>query len=143
MNEITRRPMAIVCDLDGTLCLFDGRGPFEMERCGTDMMNVPVERLLRILHDKGQMILLVSGRFEQYRPQTETWLRAHGLHWYDALYLRADGDYRKDTEIKRELYEQRIKPYYDVWLSLDDRNQSVECWRALDIPCFQVAPGDF
>lgn len=133
---------AIICDLDGTLCLFNGRGPFEMEKCDTDLINLPVSLTLRAFHKAGTQIIFVTGRFEEHREKTCDWLRRYGPP-YRALYMRADGDYRKDAEVKTEIYRQHIEPHYDVLLSLDDRNQSVECWRSLGVPCFQVAPGDF
>lgn len=136
------KDLAIICDLDGTLAVFNGRGPFEMEKCDTDILNLAVYVTLHSLAAAGYSVILVSGRFEQYRPQTEAWLDKHKVPW-QRLHLRADGDYRKDKEIKRELYEREIRPHHTVLLSLDDRNQSVECWRELGIPCFQVAPGDF
>jgi hypothetical protein len=113
-----------------------------MEKCGDDQPNEPVLATLQAYRRQGYTILLVTGRFEAYRDATVEWLMRHRLEW-GALFMRADGDYRKDAEVKRELYKCHIAPHYDVMLSLDDRNQSVECWRALGVPCFQVAPGDF
>src|SRR5260221_225045 len=136
------KPKAIICDLDGTLALMGDRGPFEMEKCEHDTLNRPVYLMLEACRLAGYRIILVSGRFERVREMTVEWLMRHRVEWA-ALHLRADGDYRKDAIVKQEVYERDIKPHYDVVLSLDDRNQSVECWRSLGIPCFQVAPGDF
>ncbi len=133
---------AIICDLDGTLALFNGRGPFEMEKCGDDLLNGPVSETVDALNRRGWQVLLVTGRFEQFRSQTEEWLFKHKVRFH-ALWMRADGDFRKDAIVKRELYEREIAPHYDVLLALDDRNQSVQCWRDLGLTCFQVAPGDF
>lgn len=148
-SELVRRAVrlagrrnAVICDLDGTLCIFNGRGPFEMERCGDDLISLPVDITLQAFAELKYALVLVTGRFEQYRPQTETWLARHGIA-YDALFMRSDGDYRKDADVKRELYAAKIEPQYNVLLALDDRNQSVACWRELGVPCFQVAPGDF
>ena len=59
------------------------------------------------------------------------------------LYMRPTGDYRTDTEWKRECYESYIKPVYDVRLVLDDRASVVAMWRELGLECWQVAEGDF
>jgi hypothetical protein len=57
--------------------------------------------------------------------------------------MREAGDSRKDSIVKQELYERHIKPSYDVFVVLDDRNQVVDMWRSLGLVCLQVAPGDF
>tara|TARA_R110002020_G_scaffold227539_13_gene438195 strand:+ start:10087 stop:10632 length:546 start_codon:yes stop_codon:yes gene_type:complete len=59
------------------------------------------------------------------------------------LYMREEGDNRKDSIVKREMYEEYIKPHYNVKLVLDDRNQVVDMWRELGLPCWQVAAGNF
>lgn len=134
---------AIIVDMDGTLALLGDRHPWkEMERCGEDQLCPAVAATVRAMKRSGYKTLIVTGRFEQYRPQTEAWLHSHHIfHWQ--LFMRADGDYRKDYDVKTELYHAAIEPSYNVLYALDDRDQSVACWRALGIPCFQVAPGNF
>ena len=133
---------AIICDLDGTLALMNGRDPFEFEKCGDDLLNEPVLKVVLALWNEGYAVLLVSGRFERVRSLTVEWLARHQVP-YQGLFLRADGDYRKDAIVKPELYEAEIAPHYEVVLALDDRDQSVQCWRDLGLVCFQVAPGNF
>jgi len=60
-----------------------------------------------------------------------------------SLFMRAEGDMRKDSIIKQELFEKRVKDLYYVWFVLVDRGQVVNMWRSLGLTCFQVAPGDF
>ena len=57
--------------------------------------------------------------------------------------MRLADDNRKDSIIKEEIYNKVIKPRYNIKLVLDDRNQVVDMWRDIGLPCFQVAPGDF
>jgi hypothetical protein len=52
--------------------------------------------------------------------------------------MRRDKDFREDHVIKREIYEQHIRPYYKVLLALDDKPSILELWRSLDIPAWQV-----
>ena len=59
------------------------------------------------------------------------------------LFMREADDNRKDSIIKEEIYNKVIKPRYNIKLVLDDRNQVVDMWRNIGLPCFQVAPGDF
>lgn len=90
----------------------------------------------------GQEIVYVSGRSDQCRDQTLTWLAAHRLP-YAALYMRKEGDHRDDDIIKIELLAQLRADGYDPIMAFDDRDRVVAAWRAAGIPCAQVAPGDF
>ncbi len=62
---------------------------------------------------------------------------------YSALYMRPEGDTRKDVLIKQEIYEREVKGKYNVLFVLNDRQQVVDSWRALGLTVSQVAPGDF
>lgn len=136
-------PKAIICDLDGTLCLMNGRSPFDASRCDEDLPNIPVVNMVRHYHQLGYKIILASGREDSFKPQTMTWLEQFGIS-YDMLIMRAAGDYRKDAIIKKEIFKNHIEGKYFVELVLDDRNQVVDLWRNdLQLPCFQVFYGDF
>ncbi len=135
-------PTAIVCDLDGTLALLNGRNPYDASRCEEDLVNEPVADILRTYFLNGYDILLASGRSEQHRPQTERWLQKHSIQ-YTALYMRPMGDVRKDAIIKREIYEQNMQGRCNIKFVLDDRNQVVDLWRSLGLTVLQVAEGDF
>jgi predicted kinase len=139
---IPELPYAIICDLDGTLAIINGRNPYDAEKCEQDIVNAPIASILE-QYKRIHRIFLVSGRSEQFRPQTERWLQKHGLGGYDALYMRPDGDARKDALVKRELYKQHIQGKYNIRFILDDRNQMVEMWRSLGLTCLQVADGDY
>jgi hypothetical protein len=58
--------------------------------------------------------------------------------------MRRTGDRRKDSVVKRQMYERTVAGKYDVLFVLDDRNQVVDMWRKeLNLACFQVDYGDF
>jgi len=134
-------PDCVLCDLDGTLALLNGRDPYDASTCEQDGLNIPVsETLLRFVPDCS--VILVSGRMDTYRLQTEAWLKKHGVA-YSSLHMRQEGDTRKDAIIKQEIYEREIKGKYNVLFVLDDRQQVVDGWRSLGLTVFQVAPGDF
>jgi predicted kinase len=133
-------PEAIICDLDGTLALMNGRNPYDAEKCESDLVNEPIAD---IIERTGHSILLVSGRSEVHRPQTEAWLEKHHIR-YMALFMRPEGDMRKDAIVKRELYENYILGQYNINYILDDREQMVRMWRdELGLTCLQVADGDY
>lgn len=132
---------AILCDIDGTLAHMKDRSPYDWGRVDTDEVDPTIKNLLDVLKDK-YFIILVSGRDEVCREKTEKWLRGNEIP-YGMLLMRPEGDIRKDSIIKRELFETHIRPYYNVEFVLDDRNQVVEMWRSLGLKCLQVAEGDF
>jgi predicted kinase len=134
-------PRAILCDLDGTLALLNGRDPYDASTCEQDVLNEPVALVVRTF-GATHTILFLSGRSEKHRAETERWLLRHGFP-VDRLWMRAEGDHRKDAVMKRELYEEHVQGKFFVEFVLDDRNQVVDLWRELGLPCFQVAEGDF
>jgi len=151
-------PMALVCDLDGTLSLFnakrnDGsvdvryenahvRTPYDASKCDEDLLNEQVAAVIESLNKEGYHIIFCSGREDCYRAPTETFLKKHLSLSYD-LYMRKTGDLRKDSVIKEEIYQTHIAPFYNVFLVLDDRTSVVNFWRSKGLSCWQVAPGDF
>ena len=136
-------PQAILCDLDGTLALLNKRNPYDASGCENDVLNRPVALVLQCFRKEGFRIVLISGRMDQYKEQTVRWLKRHGV-LYDDLFMRRANDRRKDSIIKREIYDREIRDKYYVEFVLDDRNQVVDLWRKdLKLPCFQVYYGDF
>lgn len=142
-NQDESLPKAIICDLDGTLAIIDGRNPFDAQGCENDLLNIPVANAVKNYADLGHKVLLLSGRSDEFRPQTERWLVKHNIS-YELLVMRKKKDNRKDSIVKREFYETNIASKYAVEVVFDDRNQVVNMWRdELKLPCFQVYYGDF
>jgi predicted kinase len=136
-------PKAIICDLDGTLALMNGRNPFDASKCDEDLLNEPVANVLKNYKKLGYQVLLVSGREEKFKEPTLKFLEIHAIA-FDDLIMRKTSDSRKDSIIKTEIYNEFIKDKYFVEFVLDDRNQVVDTWRNdLKLPCFQVFYGDF
>jgi len=135
---------AIMCDLDGTISLLNGRNPYKAETCNEDLVNEPVAKLVDAMYLKGYAIIFLSGREDKYRPQTEEFLsKAVECDNY-LLFMRATGDYRKDSIVKRELFINNVQSKWNVLFALDDRQQVVDMWRdECELTCFQVAKGDF
>ena len=136
-------PKAIICDLDGTLALMNGRNPFDASTCDQDLINEPVSNLLKNYKKLGYKILLVSGREDKYKEPTLRFLATHEIV-FDDLMMRKTKDSRKDSVVKTEIYNNHIKGNYFIEFVLDDRNHVVDTWRNdLKLPCFQVYYGDF
>lgn len=130
-------------DIDGTLALRGDRGQFEWGAVDVDRPNGPVLHVARALHRDGWSIVYLTGRSEEARALTEVWLDRH-VGVPGPVFMRALRDYRRDTIVKRELYERHLAGRYDVQIVFEDRDQVVAMWRTeIGLVCFQVAPGDF
>jgi len=135
-------PRAIICDLDGTLALMDGRSPFDWKECINDKVNEPVRRVIESMKETHAIIML-SGRDGCCQPETKQWFINNDIP-HDELFMREKDDSRKDSIIKKELFDESIRDKYYVEFVLDDRDQVVNLWRReIGIPCFQVNYGDF
>lgn len=132
---------AIICDIDGTLAHMTDRSPYDWSRVYQDEVDPIIRKLLDTIKYK-YFIILTSGRDEICREETNKWLRENDVP-YGMLLMRPEGDIRKDSIVKRELFEKYIRPYYNIEFVLDDRNQVVDMWRSLGLKCLQVAEGDF
>jgi predicted kinase len=137
-------PWCVIYDLDGTAAIMGDRSPYDASECDkVDRPNHPLLEILMHLEDADYNLIALSGRTSKYRDATERFLDKHGFPC-DALYMRAEGDSRKDAIIKGELYEEHIKGKFNVLVVFDDRDQMVDFWRKdAGLPCFQVNYGDF
>ena len=95
----------VIFDLDGTLSDSTNREHFIKENkwdeffdaCGNDPVIKPVADLLAALFKTNYRILIITGRPERVRKNTESWLLRNFI-MYDRLYMRKDGDMRPDAE---------------------------------------------
>ncbi len=134
-------------DIDGTLALIDKtvsspRSPYDYTRVIEDKPNTPVIEMVKALKTYGHKIVIMSGREDSCRTDTEEWLKQNNVP-YEVLFMRKAGDQRKDSIIKWEMYSNNVKEKYNVNACIDDRNQVVEMYRSRGFKVFQVAPGDF
>ncbi|MFD7669069.1 hypothetical protein [Streptomyces sp. NPDC059788] len=108
-----------------------------------DLPNAPVNNVVRALYAAGQRIVFLSGRTDNCRIATEAWLNEYIGVPYDGPFMRHPGDFRKDSIVKVELFDTRIRDTYNVTCVLDDRTQVVQAWRAFGLTVLQVADGNF
>lgn len=137
-------PEVIIVDIDGTLAKMANRSPYEWHRVGEDEPVEAVIAAVKAAHQAGSGIIVMSGRDASCKYVTVGWLKkALGPDIPFKLFMRAEGDNRKDDLVKYELFNQNVRDEYHVRYVLDDRDQVVAMWRKLGLACFQVNYGDF
>lgn len=142
-NGSKRLPDVFIFDIDGTLATHEGiRGPFEEHKVHLDLPIDPVWKVLRALaYD--YKIIFVSGRTDSCKEKTLAWLKYYADQDLGdiQLYMRKTGDQRKDSIIKKEIYDEHIFPYYNVIGVFDDRMQVCRMLYENNIFCFNVNQG--
>lgn len=144
---------AMICDLDGTLASIEWRrhyvmGPRDQQNWPAffDNLNAdaPVPRvvdMVRSAYSEGLTVILVSGRPDSHRYQTELWLSEHGVP-YHALLMRRASDHRSDDIVKDEIYEQKIEPNFEVQYVIDDRPMVIAMWKRKGLKVIEVVDPD-
>ena len=135
-------PRAILVDIDGTLAHKHDRNAYDYRHVDKDECDMIIAELVNQLYRLHYTIIIVSGREDSCQDLTISWLKKHMVD-YHHLYMRKSKDMRKDSVVKKEIYDNFIKDHYSVLFVLDDRNQVVEMWREIGLKCLQVAEGDF
>lgn len=87
----------------------------------------------------GQTILVVTARAERFRAGTVGWLDGHNVP-YESLHMRANGDERHDSDIKRDILRQ-LQKRYTITAAYDDNPHIIALWRAERIPEIIEVPG--
>ena len=145
---------AVVFDIDGVLSDAAGRQHFIeggrgrgkdwdafFEACGDDPLIEEVGRLLELLDDDLQ-ILLLTGRPIWVQPQTLAWLDHYELRW-DVLVMRDYGDYMAAREFKRWTIADFRRYGFDLRLAFEDDPRNRDMFRAEGVPCVYIHSGYF
>jgi len=143
----------IIVDVDGTIADASGRKHWVASKprnwkaffadIESDPLILPVSKVIEALSETGIYDLVIcTGRAEEYKPATLRWLHRHfpDVH-FSAYYFRKDGDYRDDTEIKKDMLDQMRKDGFDPIMAFDDRKKVVDMWVENGIFVFDVAQG--
>lgn len=138
----TSKPDCYLFDIDGTLAHMHNRSPYDWDKVYDDTLDESVYQVLLSHKNAGKDIIILSGRDGICRGNTIAWLKKHNIP-YDMLYMREKGDSRKDTVIKKEIYDTHIKDQWNVLGIYDDRDCVVNMWRSLGLKCYQCDYGNF
>lgn len=141
-------PNCIIVDIDGTLAHIVDRSPYDYTKVSEDIVDENVAQIVRKYAQRDiqdlpdTYIIVVSGREDACRTETEQWLADNHIP-YDEFYMRKHDDNRNDAIVKKEIYDEFIKPRFNVRFVLDDRDRVVKMWREEGLKVLQVAEGDF
>jgi predicted kinase len=147
------KPDVFLVDIDGTIA---SNGPLDRSaphRSFYDWKSVgkdsPIEAVIEVVHalSRDMQPLYVSGRDASCFKETKEWI-VRNLYSDDAfpvvnLFMRSENDMRKDSIVKLEIFDEKIRDNYNVKFCLDDRDQVVAAYRGIGLTVLQVANGDF
>lgn len=155
-----RKDTAVIFDIDGTLADISHRlhhitGYVDNEAnrikkdwdafnedCLEDKIYQPIKEMLLLYFDSGHIVILVTGRNEKVRKKTEEWLNLHKIP-FDQLHMRDSDNMESDYIVKQNIYREKILPYYNVKLVVEDRKAVVDMWRRNGLICLQCKEGDY
>lgn len=142
-------PVAIICDMDATLCLNTSGRPFYGEGAAEGMeKDEPINEVINLVKAycdfHNAKLIILTGREDtlESREATENWVEGHLLS-PDMVLMRPKGDYSAGPDCKKKLYEQYVKDKYYVPIVLDDSTKCVKMWREQGLICLQPNEGKF
>lgn len=144
------KPPCIIVDVDGTIVDVSGvrhyvlddprRKDFEHFHLGA-MFCPPIEKtiaLMSLLRSSGYAVVIVTARKERWRRYTRWYMEKHGIE-YDALFMRADDDQRRDVDVKRDILA-TIRERWNPRHAIDDNPSVIAMWREEGL-AVTVVPG--
>lgn len=135
----SKLPNALICDIDGTLAHMNGgRSPYDWSDVGQDSVDEIVKGILIDQYERGVEIIIVSGRDAVCQTETYQWLNDNDVP-YHRLFMRDEGDTRKDTIVKEEIFFEEINGKFNVVAVLDDRPSVCRMWATLGLRVIHFA----
>lgn len=153
--DLPNKQKVVVFDIDGTVADIEHRRHHVRKEPGVkkdwyrfnlEMVNdKPKNDIIQLVRDmsKSYPIVFCSGRTDDFRKETEEWLKTHIPDVKFELYMRPRNDSRQDNIIKEIILDFELQTRYDILCVFDDRDQVVKMWRDRGITCLQVDYGDF
>lgn len=131
----------IIADMDSTLCVNLTGRPFYTDDWKEKLIyDTPLTGPISILRAQKMTgtcdILIVTGRKDEGREQTEEWLKTYNVP-YDRLFMRGQNDYTKGDVFKENILNNIILPKYNVLFALEDDNKCVQMYRRNGLICLQ------
>ena len=131
----------IIVDMDSTLCVNLTKRPFYTDdwadKCLYDTPLIGPISIVRAQKMTGTCdIIIITGRREEGRTQTEEWLKTYNVP-YNRLYMRGTNDITKRDAFKEKILKTFILPKYNVLFAIDDDDKCVKMFRNNGLICLQ------
>ena len=100
-----------------------------------------IDLLYQAIKENGPLdIIVVTARNEEWRSHTSYWLAKNSVP-HQALFMRADKDYRPDYEVKLDILNQ-IQLIWDVEHAVDDNPKIIKLWEQNGISTTKIGDWD-
>ncbi len=143
----------VIFDVDGTIADVEHRRHFVSQKPAdwksfrnSTVFDTPVQWVCDIAKRfiaQGDNVAFFSARIVTDRGTTEKQISEWIGEGHQGLFLRPDGDFRRDDEFKSDLADKFEEVGGKIDIVFDDRNQVVDMWRQRGTTVVQVADGDF
>lgn len=117
---------AVIFDIDNTILYHTNRNPFNWSDLSGDKVIKGMKELIKYLDLENIMIILITGRPESVRPQTEEWLDNNNIQ-YDILYMK-DGDPYGKAYLFKEKILKNIQNDYNILMVFEDDTKCAEMY---------------
>ncbi len=139
----------LIVDLDGTLADNSERQHWVtgerknwtrfFEDIPNDKLVTPVLEIIKVFHFSGFKIVVVTGRPEDYREKTISWMVEKGVDYYISCYFfRKSKDFRADQIVKRDILSEIRQSGFDARFAIEDRMIVSEMWKSEGLFCLNV-----
>lgn len=142
---------AVIIDIDGTLAnspapseehMNDGVMDWNAWIRSTQFspVNEWCRELVMAMALNGVKIIFLTARSEseESRKITEDWISRHVPVLHE-LHMRPEDDFRHDQESKRDVFLNKIAPFYNVLFAVDDKRVNCDLFRDLGIAALHCA----
>jgi len=129
------KPYAICVDLDGTLVDSSHREPYDYEKVADDKVIMPTDNIIdfnKSLYNR--IVVLLSGRSEDCRKQTEEWLWNQASK-YD--YLILNGNKENQVAFKKKAIK-KLMEEYNILYCIDDNPEVVKMFKSLGLKAYSI-----
>ncbi len=137
-----------IFDLDGTLSNNSHRlylikqSPPDWDnytkQCILDTPILPLINIYQQLERDGKHMIILSGRCDSMRQQTESWLEVAGVKNYAELLMRPQGDYTADVTLKQNWVEKTLGLNPATTVAYDDLDHNCEMFSGLGMLTYKV-----
>ena len=134
MGRIERIP-AVIFDIDNTILYHTNRSPFDWNDLSGDKLIEEMHNLICMYCDYDYKIILLTGRPESARLNTEKWLLKNDVPYH--MLLMKKGNEKEHGYISKQEDLNRLKLYFDIKFAYDDDFKCAEMFKNNGIITFQ------